>query len=139
MATHSSILAWRIPWKEEPGGLQSMGSHRVGHDSGTFTFWGRDTQRLPICCCSVAKSCLTLCDPMDCSTPSPSPGVCPSSCPLYQRCHPTVSSSAAVSFCPQSFPASGSFPMSHAVIISEFYVSSDKQMIPPLWQKVKRN
>ena len=32
MATHSSILAWRISWTEEPGGLQSMGSHRVGHD-----------------------------------------------------------------------------------------------------------
>ena len=32
MATHSSILAWRIPWPEEPGGLQSMGSQRVGHD-----------------------------------------------------------------------------------------------------------
>ena len=30
--THSSILAWRIPWMEEPGGLQSMGSQRVGHD-----------------------------------------------------------------------------------------------------------
>ena len=29
---HSSILAWRIPWAEEPGGLQSMGSQRVGHD-----------------------------------------------------------------------------------------------------------
>ena len=32
MATNSSILAWRIPWTEEPGGLQSMGSQRVGHD-----------------------------------------------------------------------------------------------------------
>ena len=32
MATHSSTLAWRIPWTEEPGGLQSMGSQRVGHD-----------------------------------------------------------------------------------------------------------
>ena len=32
MATHSSILAWRSPWTEEPGGLQSMGSQRVGHD-----------------------------------------------------------------------------------------------------------
>ena len=32
MATHSYILAWRIPWTEEPGGLQSMGSQRVGHD-----------------------------------------------------------------------------------------------------------
>ena len=32
MATHSSILAWRTPWTEEPGGLQSMGSQRVRHD-----------------------------------------------------------------------------------------------------------
>ena len=32
MATHSSIPAWRIPWTEEPGGLQSTGSQRVGHD-----------------------------------------------------------------------------------------------------------
>ena len=35
MATHSSILAWRIPWTEEPGGLQSTGSQRVGHDWAT--------------------------------------------------------------------------------------------------------
>ena len=32
MATHSSILAWRIPWTEEPGGIQSIGSQRVRHD-----------------------------------------------------------------------------------------------------------
>ena len=32
MAPHSSILAWKIPWMEEPGRLQSMGSQRVGHD-----------------------------------------------------------------------------------------------------------
>ena len=32
MATHSSILAWKIPWIEEPGGLQSTGLQRVGHD-----------------------------------------------------------------------------------------------------------
>ena len=32
MATHSGILAWKIPWTEEPGGLQSIGSQRVGHD-----------------------------------------------------------------------------------------------------------
>ena len=32
MATHSGILAWRIPWTEEPGGLQCRGSQRVGHD-----------------------------------------------------------------------------------------------------------
>ena len=40
MATHSSILAWKIPWTEEPAGLQSMGSQRAGHDwvINTFTF-----------------------------------------------------------------------------------------------------
>ena len=41
MATHSSTLAWKIPWIEEPGGLQSMGLQRVGHDwaiSLTITF-----------------------------------------------------------------------------------------------------
>ena len=37
MAPHSSVLAWKVPWTEEPGGLQSMGSRRVGHDF-TFTF-----------------------------------------------------------------------------------------------------
>ena len=39
MATHSSILAWRIPWTEEPGGLQSMGSQRVVHDWATNTYF----------------------------------------------------------------------------------------------------
>ena len=38
MATHSSMLAWKIPWTDEPGRLQSMGSQRVGHDWATFTF-----------------------------------------------------------------------------------------------------
>ena len=45
MATHSSILAWRIPWTEEPGGLQSMGSQRVGHEWVTiltYTYNNRD-------------------------------------------------------------------------------------------------
>ena len=37
MAIHSSILAWRIPWTEKPGGLQSVGSQRVGHDCVTNT------------------------------------------------------------------------------------------------------
>ena len=39
MATHSSILAGRIPWTEEPGKLQSMGSQRVGHDLGDYPKW----------------------------------------------------------------------------------------------------
>ena len=45
MATHSSILAWKIPWTEEPGGLQSLGSQRVGHyrvSSLSFTLWLKD-------------------------------------------------------------------------------------------------
>ena len=52
MATHSSILVWRIPWTEEPGGLQSMGSQRVRHDSAsehTHTQCHRDAeQALPL-------------------------------------------------------------------------------------------
>ena len=38
IATHSSILTWRIPWTEEPGGLQSMGSQRVGHNQAPNTY-----------------------------------------------------------------------------------------------------
>ena len=54
MASHSSTLAWRIPWMEEPGRLQSMGSLRVGHDWATslslFTFmpWRRKWQPTPV-------------------------------------------------------------------------------------------
>ena len=53
-APHSSTLAWKIPWMEEPSGLQSMGSLRVGHDSVTslsvFTFmhWRRKWQPTPV-------------------------------------------------------------------------------------------
>ena len=42
MATPSSILAWRIPWTEEPGRLQSRGSHRVGHDLVYMQFGRED-------------------------------------------------------------------------------------------------
>ena len=54
MAPHSSTFAWKIPWMEEPGGLQSMGSLRVGHDWATslspFTFmrWRRKWQPTPV-------------------------------------------------------------------------------------------
>ena len=54
MAPHSSTLAWKIPWMEKPGGLQSMGSLRVGHDWVTslslFTFinWRRKWQPTPV-------------------------------------------------------------------------------------------
>ena len=54
MATHSSTLAWKIPWMEEPGGLQSMGSQRVRHDWATslslfpFMHWRRKWQPTPV-------------------------------------------------------------------------------------------
>jgi len=68
MATHSSILAWRILWTEEPGGLLSMGSHRVGHDWSDLPaaawIWALRAQ--------VLQSCLTLCDFVDCMLPGSS-------------------------------------------------------------------
>ena len=142
---------------------------------------------------SVAQSCPTLCDPMNRSTPrppcpSPTPEVYSDSCPLSRWCHPAISSSVVpFSSCPQSLPASGSFPMSqllawsgHSIGVSalasvfpmntqdwspvewtgwislqskglsrvfsnttvqkhEISITSDMQMTPPLWQKVKRN
>ena len=51
MAPHSSTLAWKIPWMEEPGGLQSMGSLRVRHNSlllFTFMHWRRKWQPTPV-------------------------------------------------------------------------------------------
>ena len=48
MATHSSILAWRIPWTEKPGRLQSMGLQRVRHDWATNTFHFKKSWSLPI-------------------------------------------------------------------------------------------
>ena len=47
MATHSIILAWKIPWTEEPGELQSMGSHRVEQDLETEHRRGKDNWQLP--------------------------------------------------------------------------------------------
>ena len=55
MTTHSSILVWKIPWTEEPGRLQSMGSKRVRHDGATslsfflfFLYLGKSSQKLVI-------------------------------------------------------------------------------------------
>ena len=72
MATHSSVLAWRIPWTEEPGGLQSMGSQRVRHDWVTnitllLHYIYNYLHGVFIAFSSVAQSCLLLCDPIDCS------------------------------------------------------------------------
>ena len=93
MATHSSVLAWRIPGTGEPGGLPSLGLHRVGHDwsdlaaaaaadvSGPWSRlcglhtagWGHRLQTWTgfgsysavYCCCPVIESRPILCDPMD--------------------------------------------------------------------------
>ena len=69
MATHSNILAWRIPRIEESGGLQSMGLQRIGHDLVTKPPPHEVTS---VQFSSVAQSCLTLCNPMDCSPPDSS-------------------------------------------------------------------
>ena len=63
MATHSSILAWRLSRTEEPGRLQPMGSQRVEHD------WATNTFIFSVQHSSVTQSCLTLCDPMNQSMP----------------------------------------------------------------------
>ena len=65
MATHSSVLAWRLPGTGEPGGLPSLESHRVRHNSSSSIV----SLSCVSCISSVAQSCPTLCNPMDCSTP----------------------------------------------------------------------
>ena len=81
------------------------------------TFDGKVVYSMSVQFSSVTQSCLTLCDPMDCSMPgfcpSPTPRACSNSCPLSWWCHPTISSSVIpFSSRLQSFPASGNFPMS---------------------------
>ena len=92
-------------------------SQCVCSESDTHTHTHTHTHNIDCCCGSVAQLCPTLCDHVDSSTPgsSPplSPRVCSGSCPLSQWCHPIISSSVApFSSCLQSFPASGSFPVS---------------------------
>ena len=66
MATHSSVLAWRIPGPGESGGLPSMGSHRVGHDwSDLATAAAAAAVHVKVKV-KVNQSCQTLCDPMNC-------------------------------------------------------------------------
>ena len=93
MAAHSSILAWGIPWTEEPGGLLSMGSHGVGHDWSDLaaanaiilgheidTMQVKQLEERPsvydIAAAKSLQSCLTLCDLIDSSPPGcPVPGI----------------------------------------------------------------
>ena len=173
MATHSSVLAWKIPGMEEPGGLPSMGLHRVGHDwsnlaaaaaaflylplmqsslPNSFTvtpplgedslvaslspnpitlihftqswLWQLPTYKLKLSSPSVQFSSSVMSDSLrphglqharpPC--PSTTPGVYSNSRPLSRWCHPTTSSSVVpFSFRLESFPTSGSFPLSQFV------------------------
>ena len=137
MATHSSTLAWKIPWMEEPGRLQSMGSLRVGmteqlHFHFSFSCIGEGNGNPLQCSClenprdgvawwaavyGVAQSQTRLKWLSSSSSrppcPSPTPGVYSESCPLNPWCHSTISSSVVpFSFHLQFFPGSGSFQMS---------------------------
>ena len=74
MATHSSTLAWKIPWMEDRGRLQSTGSQRVEHDwttslSLSLSVVESSDLLLINCCFSVTKSCSTFCDPVDWTIP----------------------------------------------------------------------
>ena len=107
MATHSSVLAWRIPGTGEPGGLLSVGLHRVWHD------WSDLAAAVHISCSVVSDSVR----PHELQharlpCPSPTPRAYLNSCPSSRWCHPTISFSVIpFSSCLQYFPASGSFPM----------------------------
>ena len=129
MATHSSVLAWKIPGMGEPSGLPPMGSHRVGHDWSDLAA-ERKLHRSILLITKVAKaknsqfsSVQSLNRVRLFATPwtavcqaslsITTPGVYSSSCPSSWWCHPTVSSSVIpFSSRLQSFPTSGSFQMS---------------------------
>ena len=88
------------------------------------------------CHCSITESRLTLCPHelqharLPC--PSLSPRICSDSCPLSQWCHLTISSSATFFFCLQSFPASGSFPVSHLFVsgVQSIRASASAPVLP---------
>jgi len=146
MATHSSILAWKTPWTEEPGELQSMGWQRNGHDWATqYKTWHHKTPRkehgqntlcinhssifldqspkakeIKIQFSSVSQSCLTLwshgLQHSRLPCPLPSPTVCSNSYQLSQWCHPGISFSVI----PFSFLLQ-SFPASESFLMSQFF------------------
>ena len=89
------------------------------------------------CCCSIVSNSLWShgLQHTRLPGPSPSPGACSNSCPLSQRCHPTILSSVIPFSCPQSFPASGSFPISWLFATSDQSYWSLSFSISPSYQK----
>ena len=104
-------------WKFWQGKYQNSLSHiRISFQQKNIKLLLLNSFKLWLCC-SVSRLCPTLCNPMNCNmpgfpVPSPSPRDCSNSCPLSQWCHATISSSVISLSCLQSFPESGSFPMS---------------------------
>ena len=148
MATHSSILAWKIPWTEEPGGLQSTGSKRVGHDWATSlthscltSLYSRNQHNIMKQLTVSQFNCSVMFDSLwprrlqddrpPC--PSPTPRAYSNSCPLSWWCHSTISSSVCpFSSCLHSFPASGSLQMSQLFISGgqSIRVSASTSVLP---------
>ena len=123
MATHSSILAWRIPWTEEPGGLQSVGSQRVRHN------WINLACMHIAVLASVQFSHSVVSDSLRPHGLQHARPPCPSttlrvywnSCPLSWWCHSTIQPVVPFS-CLQSFPASVSF------LVSQFFTSGGQSI-----------
>ena len=105
MATHSSVLAWRIPGTGEPGGLPSMGSHRVGHDCSDLAAAAAAAKEFRktnfFSEGLIAQSCLTLCNPMDCSLPGS---------PVHEDSSGKNTGQCCHSFLQGIFPTQGSNP-----------------------------
>ena len=127
-ATHSSVLAWRIPWTEEPGGLQSMESQRIRRDWATktlllllrITISKRTSVQLSW---TVTSNSLW---PMDCSMVGfpvhhQLPELAQTHVHQVDDAISTISSSVVSSSCLQSFPASGSF------LRSQFFTSGGQR------------
>ena len=150
MAPHSSTLAWKIPWMEEPGGLQSMGSRRVGHDWSDFDYAKAfdcvDHNKL----WKILKE-MGIPDHLTCLLRN-----------LYAGQEATVRTGHGTTdwleigkgvhqgciLLPCLFNLYAEYIMrkldwkKHKLesrLLGEISITSDMQMTPPLWQKVKRN
>ena len=117
--TQIQNLGWKIPWRRESQPkLKYTQFSSVAQSYPTLRPHGLQHARLPY--------------------PSPTPGVHPNPCPLSQWCHPTISSSVIPVSCPQSFPASGSFPMSQLFIEKSKSKLWDTTSHQSEWPSLKR-